>query len=119
MTDTEAREYLLKVIEITRIEAGEYFGRIKDAMPHSNKRTAQILYILWSEKPRIMTYGYIAQEVEHINGSYHNQLGTKSAVKRLRRALEKPDIPVEIRNHSGIGYNVHAPVGWRAARDDD
>lgn len=119
MTNAEAKEYLLAVIELAQTEAREGFGRIKDAMPHADKRSAQILHILWSAKPRIRTYGYISQELEHLNGSYPDELAINSAVKRLRRALEKTDLPIKIRNHSGIGYNLHAPVDWQAPWGDD
>lgn len=119
MTDAEAKEYLLDVVELAHTDATERLGRIKDEVPHADKQGVQILGILWSARPRIKTYGYIGQHLEQLNGRYPDQLAITSAVKRLRRALEKTDFPIEIRNHSGLGYNLHAPADWKAPWDDE
>lgn len=119
MTDAEAKEYLLEVVELGLAEAKEGFARIKDAVPHADKRGAQVLHILWSARPRIKTYEHISQQLKYLNGNQPNELALSSVVKRLRRALEKTDLPVEIRNHYAIGYNLHAPSDWQAPWDDE
>lgn len=119
LTDAEAKDYLLELIERDMAEAKESLGRLKDAVPHADRQGAQVLAILWNARPRIKTYAYISKELEYLNGRYPDELAINSAVKRLRRALEKTDFPVEIRNHYGIGYNLHAPDDWQAPWDDE
>ncbi|WP_104017258.1 helix-turn-helix domain-containing protein [Roseovarius nitratireducens] len=119
LNDAEARAYLLELIERDIAEAKEGLGRLKDAIPHADKQGVQVLGILWNARPRIKTYGYISQELEYLNGRYPDEIALNSAVKRLRRALEKTDFPIEIRNHYGIGYNLHAPANWQAPWGDE
>ncbi|MEI4260267.1 helix-turn-helix domain-containing protein [Roseovarius sp. D0-M9] len=118
LTDTEAKEYLLEVLERDLAEAKEGFGRIKDALPHADRQSVQILGILWDAKPRIRTYGYICDQLKHLNGKASDERALNSVVKRLRRALEKTDFPIEITTHYGIGYNLRAPDDWQAPWSD-
>lgn len=119
MTDAQAKEYLLEVLELGLVEAQEGFAKIKGAVPCADKRGAQVLHILWSARPRIKTYEYISQQLKYFNGSQPNELALNSVVKRLRRALEKTDLPIEIRNHYAIGYSLHAPNDWRVPWSDE
>lgn len=114
LTDAEAKEYLLDVLERDLAKANEGFGRIKDAVPYADRQSTQILDILWKASPRIRTYGYISQELEYLNGKYPDELAINSSVKRLRRALEKTDYPIQIVNHHGFGYSLVAPEAWQA-----
>lgn len=114
MTDAEAREYLLGVVEMSHDNKMEELARIKDELPHADKQGVQVLDVLWRARPRIKTYGYISQHLEYLNGRYPDHLAITSAIKRLRRALEKTDFPIEVRNHSGLGYSLSAPDDWRA-----
>lgn len=119
LTDAEAKEYLLQLIERDLAETGDALGRVKDAVPDADRQGVQVLRILWNARPRIKTYGYIGRELEYLNGKYPDELALHSAVKRLRRALESTDFPIEILCHYCIGYNIQAPADWRAPWDDD
>lgn len=99
--------------------AKEGQGRLKDAVPHADRQSVQVLAILWDARPRIRTYGNIDKELECLNGKYPRQPALNTAVKRLRRAPEKTDLPIEIRTHDGIGYNLHAPDDWQAPWDHE
>lgn len=114
MTNAQAKEYLLKVVERDLAEAQENLARIKDALPHADKQSVQILSILWKARPRIKTYRYISQQLEYLNGKFSGEQALNSAIKRLRRALDGTDFPIEISNHYGIGYNLSAPADWQA-----
>ncbi|MCA1776975.1 MAG: helix-turn-helix domain-containing protein [Loktanella sp.] len=119
LSDVEAKEYLLEVVERDLAEAKEGFGRIKDSLPHADRQSAQVLSILWNARPRIKTYGFISQELEYLNGRYPDEPAINGVVKRLRRALEKTDYPIQINNHYGIGYNLSAPDDWQAPWSDE
>ena len=114
MTDAEAVKYLLEVVEIDLAASSELYARIKDAIPNADRRGTQYLDILWTARPRILTYGFIAQKIEHLSGSYPDSLAINSGIKRLRRALEQTDYPIEIINHNSMGYSLSAPEDWQA-----
>lgn len=114
MSNAQAKEYLLNVVEGDLAEAQENLALIKDALPHADKQSVQILFILWKARPRIKTYRYISQQLEYLNGKFSGEQALNSAIKRLRRALDDTDFPIEISNHYGIGYNLSAPADWQA-----
>ena len=114
MEDAMAVKYLLEVVEIDLAASRELYARIKDAIPKLDRRGTQLMDILWTARPRILTYGFIAQKIEHLSGSYPDSLAINGGIKRLRRALEQTDYPIEIINHSGMGYSLNAPEGWQA-----
>lgn len=119
LSDAEAKEYLLDVIERDLAEANEGFGRIKDAVPHADKQSVQILSILWNARPSIRTYGSICQELKYLNGKMPDERALNSAVKRLRQALGNTVHPIQISTHYGLGYSLHAPDTWQAPWSDD
>lgn len=111
-------KYLLEVIEIGLAADREKYARIKDAIPAAKRHDCWMLSILWENRPRLMTYGAIGQRFEWIGGSYLSEMGVQSAVKRLRRALETTDYPIEITNHSGMGYSLEVTdPDWSAPWD--
>ena len=117
IADMEPQEkvaYLLEVIEIGIAAARERYARIKDHIPKAPRREVQILSLLWDHRPRLLTYGYLAQRIEHLSGSYPDERAISSSIKRLRRALEATDHPIEITVHYGMGYNLTAPDDWQA-----
>lgn len=110
-------KYLLEVIEINIAAGNEKFARIKDNIPKADRRGVQLLDLLWQARPRILTYGYIGQQIEYMSGSYPDVLSITGSIKRLRRAIEETDFPIEIENHYGIGYNIKSPQDWQAPWD--
>lgn len=111
--------YLLEVIEIGMAADRERYALIKDHVPKAARRDVQMLSILWEGRPRIMTYGAIAQRIEWISGSYPDDESIRSTIKRLRRALEQTDHPIDIIVHYGIGYSLSVPDGWQAPWETD
>lgn len=107
-------QYLLEVVEISLASNREKHARIKDAIPALDRRGTQVLDILWTMRPRLATYGYLAQQIEYIAGTYPDERTLASMIKRLRRALETTDYPIEIINHSGMGYSLTAPDDWQS-----
>lgn len=110
-------KYLLEVVEIALASNREKHARIKDAIPAADRRSTQVLDILWSNRPRLLTYGFLAQQLEYIGGTYPDERALVSMIKRLRRALETTDYPIEIINHYGMGYSLTAPDDWQAPWD--
>ena len=110
-------QYLLEVVEIALASNREKHARIKDAIPAADRRSTQVLDILWSNRPRLLTYGFLAQQIEYIGGTYPDERALVSMIKRLRRALETTDYPIEIINHYGMGYSLTAPDDWQAPWD--
>jgi hypothetical protein len=117
MLPEDAIRYLLEVVEISLAANREKYARIKDAIPDVDRRGTQVMDILWTSRPRVCTYGYIGQQIEYVSGSYLDARGISSVVKRLRRALEQTDYPIEITAHYGMGYSLSAPEGWVAPWD--
>jgi len=117
MEASDAIRYLLEVVEISLAANREKYARIKDAIPEVDRRGTQIMDILWTSRPRVCTYGYIGQQIEYVSGSYPDERAISSAVKRLRRALEQTDYPIEITAHYGMGYSLSAPEEWVAPWD--
>lgn len=119
MTPEEAVKYLLEVVEIDLASSRELYARIKDAVPKADRRSTQYLDILWTARPRVLTYGFIARKIEMLSGSYPDSLSINSGIKRLRRALEQTDYPIQIINHNGIGYSLNAPDDWQAPWEEE
>jgi len=111
-------QYLLEVVELNVAAAQEKYALIKDALPAADRRSCHMLDILWSVRPRVLTYGFIAQQIEFISGSYLNEQAIASNIKRLRRALETTDWPIEITVHYGMGYSLSVPAEWQAPWED-
>lgn len=114
MTDPEKISYLLEVTEMVLSARQEKFALIKDALPAAQRRSCHLLNILWTARPRILTYGYISKEIDYISGSYVDDAGIRANIKTLRRALETTDWPIDIKNHTGMGYSLVAPDDWQA-----
>ena len=118
MVDAQKIKYLLEVVELNVAAAQEKYALIKDALPAADRRSCHMLDILWTARPRVLTYGFIAQQIEFISGSYSNEQAIASNIKRLRRALETTDWPIEIIVHYGMGYSLSAPDDWHAPWED-
>lgn len=106
--------YLLEMLELHLSGAQEKFALIKDVLPAAKRRSCHMLDILWTARPRLLTYGYIAKQIEYISGSYIDTIAINSNIKLLRRALETTDWPIEIINHPGMGYSLKSPENWEA-----
>lgn len=117
MEPPDAIRYLLEVVEISLAAGREKYARIKDAIPKADRRSTQLLDILWTARPRICTYGYIGQQLEYITGSYPDERAISYMINRLRRALEQADYPIEITAHYGMGYSLSVPEEWVAPWD--
>lgn len=117
MEAPDAIQYLLEVVEISLAANREKYARIVDAIPGCARRSAQMLDILWTGRPRILTYGHIGQQFEYISGSYPDELTIAQHIKRLRRSLEQTEFPITITNHYGMGYSLSAPEEWVAPWD--
>lgn len=111
--------YLLEVVEIEIAAAREGFARIKDHVPDAKRQEVYILSILWDMRPRLGTYGHIAQKIEYLSGRYPNTLAINCAVKRLRQALKTTNHPIEIITHVGMGYSLEAPKDWHAPWENE
>ncbi|WP_417726167.1 helix-turn-helix domain-containing protein [Roseovarius sp.] len=114
MLPEDAVKYLLEVVEIGLAADREKYARIMDHIPKADRRGTQLLSLLWTSRPRILTYGYISQQIEYISGSYPDELAINGGIKRLRRALEQTDHPITINNHYAVGYNLSVPDDWVA-----
>lgn len=107
-------KYLLEVVEIELAASREKYARIKDAIPKATRRSTQLLDLLWTSRPRILTYGYIGQQIEYLSGSYPDERAISSMVKHLRKALDETAYPLTIHAHYGLGYSLEVPDDWKA-----
>lgn len=119
MTDREAKNYLLEVLEASLNAKQDEFARIKDFLPTLAPRGALLMAMLWKAQGRILTYGYLAQQIEVIRGFYLNSQGIASHIKRMRPVIAESGFPLEIVTHSGVGYALKVTdPNWVAPWED-
>lgn len=74
---------------------------------------ARVFVALWLSRGRIVTHSIIADRIRDVTADYPTEGATRTAVKRLRRAIEACRWPVEIESVARIGYRLEViEPGW-------
>lgn len=115
----EAVEHLLAILED---RVSDPLGALATIVAETSfQRAAAIaLLILWDMRGRIATNEYLHRRITELRGVILEDRGPATYIKRLRRALEATDYPLEVVTHHGVGYQlVQTDPAWRAPWDPE
>ena len=107
MTDAEAREYLLSILDDQPAGVAHIRAHVK-----ASAAPLQILAILTESDCCIVAHEVIRDRLYEVNGYPTTAESVRSALKKLRSAIEDAGLPIKIKPVPRIGYEVITPPGW-------
>jgi len=106
MTDKEAVEYLLSVLETDRDTFKAKMLKVKANIGPNFPRCSLFLFLyLWERRGRCVPYEEILSNLEWLFGNYvPSVVSLQVHAKRLRRSAERYNVPITVKCDYGLGY---------------
>lgn len=123
MEPREAVGYLLDLIKGNAEDHKRLAARFLDQLHEKGLRlppTPAILFsLLYARQNRIVLYEDLIDRFESMTGKeYTTRQAVSTGVKRIRRALDKTNWPIQIECIYGLGFRMSVPKGWSLAQAD-